>query len=71
MNKMKIKLNKLKNTHNIIKKKIFHNNAICCVDEHFPIHLKKPVLETRWKLVFKNKIYSVMEKLDLSVIFIA
>ena len=50
-------------TNNIIKKKILHNNTICCVDEHFPIHLKKPLFVTRWKLVFKNKIYSAMEKI--------
>ena len=40
-----------------------HNNTICCVGEHFPIHLKNPLFMTRQKLVFKNKIYSVMEKI--------
>ena len=43
-----------------IKNKIFHNNTIYYVDEYFPIHVKKPLLETRQKVVSENKIYSVI-----------
>ena len=43
--------------------KIFHNNTICCMDDHFSMHLRRPLLETRQKLVSKNQIYSVSEKI--------
>ena len=49
----------------IIKNNIFHNITICCEGEHFPIHLKKPLLKIRQKLVLRIKKYSVKEKLDL------
>ena len=39
------------------------------MDEHFSIHLKKPLLETRQKLVSMNKIILLKRTLDLSVIY--
>ena len=54
---------KLNYTNNIIKNKILHNKTICYEGENFPIHLKKPLLETRQKLVSENKTDSVSKKI--------
>ena len=54
---------KLNYTNNIIKNKILHNKTICYEGENFPIHLKKPLLETWQKLVSENKTDSVSEKI--------